>query len=283
VAIRLGCVTICFRTSPIEEALKEIRNAGFSVLDLAIIPGFCPHYDAATTPEAQWPAFIELIKESGLQVPTVTCVPGDFNAEDADFDAIVRAGMANSKLATRLGARYLNINCGKAINDRSRFREHALHCAKGIKRIAQDAADMGIRITVEVPHRNRLARTLDEAEFMMEAIGEDNVYYLIDSSHTLAGGDQPHRAIRRFGERVGHVHLRDAKDEEIFLVPGDGEVDFRTFFDSLLEIHYPGVCALELEGVGETLPERRDAVLRSIRCLRTQTEGLQGLSSGTAH
>jgi len=278
VPIRLACVTICFRTSPIEEALREIRNAGFSTIDLAIIPGFCPHYDAANTPESEWPEFIDLIKQSGLEVPTVTAVPGHFNAEDADFDAIVRAGIANSKLAVRLGAQYLNIHPGKRIEDRSQFRDQALYSARGFKRIAQEAADMGMPVTLEMPHRNGLARTLDEAEFLMDAIGESNVYFLIDTSHTLAGGEQPHKAIRRFGERVVHVHIRDAIGDEIFIVPGDGEVDFRAFFDSLLEINYPGVCALELEGVAETLPERRECIRRSVEFLGTQTNEIAGVS-----
>ncbi len=47
-------------------------------------------------------------------------------------------------------------------------------------------------------------------------------------------------------------------------MPGDGEIDFEAFFASLVKATYPGVCALELEGHGETLDERRRGLRRAL-------------------
>ncbi len=274
--IRLACSTICFRSAPIEVALEEIRRLGFETLDLAVIPGFCPHFDAARQNGAEREDFVALLRQSGFRVPTVTAVPGHFNAPDADFQLIVQAGRANLKLAALLGAEGLNVNCGLPITDRSAFRTHATRAAEGLKRIAQDAAEMGLRLNVEAPHRNGLCRTLDEAQWLMDAIDEENAHFLLDVTHIQAGGATPAEAVPAMAGRIGHVHLRDGKGEDIFFVPGDGAIDFRAFFQALEHSSYAGHCAFELEGVGETLAERRASLERALQFTLSQTGAVTG-------
>lgn len=276
-AIRLACSTICFRSAPIEVALEEIRRFGFEALDLAVIPGFCPHFDAARQNGAEREDFVALIRRSSFRVPTVTAAPGHFNAPEADFQLIVQAGRANLKLAALLGAEGLNVNCGLPIVDRSAFRAHATQAAKGLKRIAQDAAEMGLRLNIEAPHRNGLCRTLDEAQWLMDAIDEENANFLLDVTHVQAGGATPAEAVHAMAGRIGHVHLRDGKGEDIFFVPGDGEIDFRAFFQALEESGYAGHCAFELEGVGETMAERRTSLERALQFVLSQTDAVRGL------
>ncbi len=277
--LRLACSTICFRSAPIETALAEIARFGFEALDLAVIPDFCPHFDAARQNGAEREDFVALLRQSGFRVPTVTAVPGNFNAPEADFQFIVQAGRANLKLAALLGAEGLNVNCGLPITDRTQFREHAAHEAQGLKRIAQDAAEMGLRLNVEAPHRNGLCRTLDEARWLLEAIGEDNVHFLLDVTHVQAGGATPAEAVQALAGRIGHVHLRDGRGEDIFYVPGDGEIDFRAFFAALERAEYAGYAAFELEGVGETLAERRASLGRALRFTLAQTGAVNGLGA----
>jgi len=221
--------------------------------------------------------FVALIRQSGFRTPAVTSVPGNFNAPDADFQLVAQAGRANLKLAALLGAEGLNVNCGSPITDRSAFREHAALVARGLKRIAQDAAEMGLRLNVEAPHRNGLCRTLEEAQWLMDAIDEENVSFLLDVTHIQAGGATPAEAVRAMAGRIGHVHLRDGKGEDICYVPGDGEIDFRAFFQTLERSGYNGYCAFELEGVGETLPERRASLERALQFIVAQTGAVTGL------
>lgn len=277
--INLACSTICFRTSSIAEALDEIGRAGFDTLDLAVIPDFCPHFDAARQNGAEREDFVALIRRSGFRVPTVTTVPGNFNAPDADFQLIVQAGRANLKLAALLGAEGMNVNCGLPIVDRSQFREHAAMQAKGLKRIAREAAEMGLRLNVEGPHRNGLCRTMDEAMWLMEEIGEENAWFLLDVTHIQAGGATPVEAVEKMAGRIGYVHLRDGKGEDIFHVPGDGDIAFRPFFRALEDGGYGGHCALELEGVGETLVERRASLRRALAHILTQADAVTGVQA----
>jgi sugar phosphate isomerase/epimerase len=98
---------------------------------------------------------------------------------------------------------------------------------------------------------------------LLDAIDEPAVSHLLDVSHVHAGGGRATDAVAAFGRRIGHVHLRDARGDDIFHLPGDGEVDFRAFFAALDHSGYDGACAIELEGRAETLDERRSALARS--------------------
>ena len=279
-AIHLTCSTICFRNQPLDVMLDEIRRAGFLGLDLALVPGFCDPIDVLGASPGERQAFVARVRDAGFALPTLTVVPGSFNAPGADADAIARNAALFLDLAAQLGIPAVNINCGQPIQDRSRFREHAVLQAHGLRRIARMAAASRIALNVEAPHRNGLCRTLDEAFFLIDEIGEGNVRFLLDTSHVLAGGASPADAVVHFGSRLGCVHLRDGRGELIFLVPGDGEIDFRGFFAALEAARYAGPCALELEGHGETVEERRAGVARALCHLLTQGEAFTGLAGG---
>jgi sugar phosphate isomerase/epimerase len=281
-AIHLTCSTICFRNQPLDVMLDEIRRAGFLGLDFALVPGFCYPFDVLGASPGERRAFVARIRDAGFALPTLTVVPGSFDAPDADADAIVHNAGIFLEVATELGISAVNVNCGLPIQDRSRFREHAVRQARGLGRIARLAAGSGITLNVEAPHRNGLCRTLDEAFFLVDAVGEDNVRFLLDTTHVLAGGASPVDAVARFGSRLGCVHLRDGRGEFIFLVPGEGEIDFGAFFAALEKSGYAGPCALELEGHGETVEERRGGVARALRYLLTQGATFTGLAGPAA-
>ncbi len=276
-AIRLACSTSTFRILPLREALGEIRAAGLTAIDLVTIPGFCPHFDPLRAREQDWQQLHSMLAEHGLQVTGVTAVPGDFNQPGVDPQVILRRADAYLRLASELGVPALNVHCGLPVADRNGFREHAVRQAQGLKKIAQRAEARGLRLNVEAPHRNGLCRSLDEAEFLLNEIGEDNVDILLDTSHLVAARVKPEEAVWRFRERIGYVHLRDARGQNVFLTPGEGEVNFARFFQALEEVDYGGWCAIELEIRSDSVEERRGALRRALDYLLEQTEVASGV------
>jgi sugar phosphate isomerase/epimerase len=263
-----ACATICFRYTSIDVALEEIIAAGFDTIDLAVVPGFCPHFDAANSTGRERDDFVRLVRNSGLAVPTVTAVPGYFNGPDVNVQLVLHAAVANLKLAALLNACSLNVNGGLPIDDRSKFIENALPVASGLKRMAQEAARFGLNLNVEVPHRNGLCRTLEEAEFVLDRIAENNVYMLLDVTHVQAGNAHLDDAVRRFAGRIGHVRLRHTGGENILLPPGDGDIQLRPFFAALKQSGYQNYCALEFES-GNSLAERRQNLQRAWQAIGT--------------
>jgi hypothetical protein len=73
-AIRLACSTICFRTEPIEVALREIEALGFETLGLATVTGFCDHFEIER-PGPERDAFVATVLASGMRVRTLPRFP----------------------------------------------------------------------------------------------------------------------------------------------------------------------------------------------------------------
>jgi sugar phosphate isomerase/epimerase len=75
----------------------------------------------------------------------------------------------------------------------------------------------------------------------------------LDPSHgVLYGNLDAGWIVRQWGERIAHIHLKDAVGEPVigrFLFPllGEGNVDWAEFFRALDEIDYRGFCSVEFE------------------------------------
>src|SRR5438876_777760 len=58
-------------------------------------------------------------------------------------------------------------------------------------------------------HGGTYVETPDELEQLMAATDPEVVGICLDTGHYLMGGGEPVTALRRYGERVRHVHLKD--------------------------------------------------------------------------
>ena len=89
--------------------------------------------------------------------------------------------------------------------------------------------------------------------YLMDAVGGRWHKVNLDPSHgVLYGNLDVGWVVRQWGERIGHVHLKDAvgvPEMGKFLFPllGEGLVDWSAFFAALDEIGYTGFCSVEFE------------------------------------
>jgi sugar phosphate isomerase/epimerase len=89
---------------------------------------------------------------------------------------------------------------------------------------------------------------------LLEHFESKNLAVNLDPSHLVLYGNDPAWAISRLGDRVQHVHVKDAIGRpgilgEDFAFPflGEGMVDWRSFFDALKKVEYSGYLSLEFE------------------------------------
>ena len=69
-----------------------------------------------------------------------------------------------------------------------------------------------------------------------------------DTAHLAAGGGDPAELIRRYPDRVRHVHLKDVSlDPFAFLPLGQGVIDFADVRAALSEVGYDGWLIVELD------------------------------------
>jgi sugar phosphate isomerase/epimerase len=124
----------------------------------------------------------------------------------------------------------------------------------------------GVKFALEV-HPTEIAFDLWSAERALEAIDHDSFGFNFDPSHLMWQGIDPAKFIRRFPDKIFHVHMKDTAvntDGEAgilgshlpfgdhrrgwdFRSPGRGQVDFEEIVRALNDIRYTGPLSVEWE------------------------------------
>ena len=128
----------------------------------------------------------------------------------------------------------------------------------------------GVRFALEV-HPTEIAFDIWTAERAIEAVGGHEAFgFNFDPSHLIWQGVDPARFVDRFGDRIFHVHMKDAAttldgDSGIlsshlafgdrrrgwdFRSVGRGDVDFESIIRALNRIGYSGPLSVEWEDCG---------------------------------
>lgn len=106
------------------------------------------------------------------------------------------------------------------------------------------AREHGLRACYH-PHLGTIAQSPVQIEqvFAHTAIG-----FCPDTAHLAAGGGDPAQLIRRYGDRIRHVHLKDVVLSPLAFTPlGEGELNFEEILAAVREIGYDGWLMVELD------------------------------------
>lgn len=124
--------------------------------------------------------------------------------------------------------------------------------------------EYGISLTFH-HHMGTVVQNPDEVERMMEHTDPEYVSLLFDTGHFAYCGADPLEMVKKYINRIKHVHLKDlraevvekVKKEELsfldgvrlgtFTVPGDGCIDFDPIFKVLEDHDYEGYMLVEAE------------------------------------
>jgi len=157
-----------------------------------------------------------------------------------------------------------------------------------INKVGKETLKNGVR-TVVHPHLNGLIENREQIDKFMEYSDPEYVCLCPDSGQNYLAGFSAADVIRTYGERIGLVHLKDAKAEfevldkrdwvhgkgwmiaksrdDMFVWEkdrryvdlGNGEVDLKDYVKALKEIKYDGWIIVEADGEGSMNP-RESAV-----------------------
>lgn len=134
----------------------------------------------------------------------------------------------------------------------------------GLNRLGKIAKEKGMVLTFH-HHMGTVVQTEEEIDRFMASVDPDLVYLLFDSGHLSFAGIDPEKILRKYVDRVRHVHLKDLRKDVVersrnekwsflkgvregtFTVPGDGDVDFGPILQILEEADYQGWIVVEAE------------------------------------
>jgi len=175
---------------------------------------------------------------------------------------------------------------GSAGFDDKQWRE-AVTTLNAVARALRDELSMTV---VVHHHAGTFVETPQEIDRLLAETDPELVGLLLDTGHAVYGGADPLDVLRRHGERVRYVHLKDVRAAElarvrttdipmaeawrrgVFCPLGEGVVDFPRVVESLRSRDYDGWLIVEQDVVpdedGRLEPEPFDSARRSRRYLR---------------
>lgn len=258
--IPLGCSTLGFRLDPLDVALAEIGAQGFHLVDLAMYPGYCPHFNPVTASPDERLALAADLERRGLTVATLNAGEG-LLGDPASRETAMEYARASLRLAKDLGAYGVTMQSGVEPPP-GEWLAVARGVADDLRILGDEAAALGLELTLEL-HKSMLMASQQEAVDLMDLVAHPAVGVAIDPSHATYAGENVAAIARTLGPLVKHVHLRDARGKDIMVVPGDGEVDFADLAAALAEIGYERAAVIELEYSAARAPEVRPDLARA--------------------
>jgi len=125
--------------------------------------------------------------------------------------------------------------------------EHA-HLVAGVQQIAGRAAELGLRVAMEVLNRyeSHLLNTAAQALAFVEQVGAPNVGILLDAYHMNIEEADPAGAILDVGDRLFLFHAADSNRQTV----GRGHTDFQAIARALRRVGYQGDVIIECTAAG---------------------------------
>ena len=134
----------------------------------------------------------------------------------------------------------------------------------GLNILGKIAVERGFKLCFH-HHMGTVVQTSEETDRMMANTDPRYVFLCYDTGHFTFAGEDPLTMLKKYSNRIGHVHLKDMRLDVVkqvsennwsflqavrngaFTVPGDGDVDFDPIFKVLDDAGYEGWLLVEAE------------------------------------
>jgi len=299
--MKLGFVSAIFGDLNLEEVLGFAAEAGFATVELMCWPAGqadrryagVTHLDVASFSDADAQRVHALLKKNAVSISGLGYYPNPLVADEREAEVCIGHLKKVISAAQKLGLNQVNTFIG---------RDHTRSVADNWKifderwpGIVQHAESCHVRLGIENcpmlfsgdqwPGGKNLAVSPKIWRTMFEKIPSRNFGLNYDPSHFIWQFMDPVKPMREFGDRIFHVHAKDARvyrdklDEVGILatpleyhapkLPGLGEVDWGAFFAALTEVRYHGAVCIEVEdrAYEGSLADRKRALIQSQRYL----------------
>jgi inosose dehydratase len=216
-----------------EQAVRDIAAAGYTGTEM---------FDGNLAAYADRPDELRgLLAENGVELVSVYTGAG-FVYPDVLPDELDKVRRA-CELAATFGAERLVVG-GGARRAAGTTPEDYDRLASALDQVHELARQHELTASYH-PHLTTVVESPEELE---QLLPRTQIAFCPDTAHLAAGGGDPAALIRRYGDRVAHVHLKDvALDPVEFLPLGQGSLDFRDILSAVREAGYDSWLIVELD------------------------------------
>jgi len=217
----------------IERAVSDIAAAGYAGIEM---------FDGNLFDYADRPEELQgLLSDAGLELASAY-TGGNFIYSEILDEELVRVTRA-AKLAQLFGAGSLVVGGGARRSSGTRPEDYQA-LGSALDQVCDIAEAHGL-VACYHPHLTTIVESPDELDRLMPLT---RMAFCPDTGHLAAGGGDPAALIRRYGNRLQHVHLKDVRLEPLEFVPlGQGSIDFSDVLAAVHETGYDGWLMVELD------------------------------------
>ncbi|MGN6272711.1 MAG: sugar phosphate isomerase/epimerase family protein [Protaetiibacter sp.] len=227
-----------FDATGIRLAAEKTKRAGFDLIEFPLMDPFS--FDVAAARGA--------LDEHGLQVSASLGLSEatDISSEDASVVAAGEALLLQAvDVLAELGGTYF---CGVIYSAMKKYMEPATpqgiaNSQRVIARVADHAAERGVRVAVEVVNRyeTNILNTSRQALAYLAEIDRPNLGVHLDTYHMNIEESDMFAPVLDAAAALHYVHIGESHRGYL----GTGSVDFDTFFRALARLDYQGPITFE--------------------------------------
>lgn len=216
-----------------ERAIADIGSLGYEGVEMfdGNVADFAGRPDELRT----------LLDRAGVELVSVY-TGGNYIYDDLLPEEIHRATRA-AELAQQFGAQSLIVG-GGARRASGTIDADYVKLASTLDRLTDIAAEHDL-LACYHPHLTTIVESPDELDRLLP---NTRIGFCPDTAHLAAGGGDPAELIRRYADRLRHVHLKDVRLNPLTFLPlGQGDIEFTDVLRALHESGYDGWLLVELD------------------------------------
>jgi len=254
--------TISFEDYPVEEALRLMRDAGCTRVEMWI-----GHLKRCRT-DALCEAFVMFAKEElDLEMGALNVVGEPYFkpfGTDEELEATLEGLKKDMRLALSLGVQDVLIWEGvrpKGTSDSECEQRLLPRLIEMFQAVVKFAKPHNARFLVE-PHPFTVGMNEKFLIKLCDALDPAHFGVLYDCCHYGVGQPKDYvGSIHRLGRRIRHIHFSDSDQvtSELHYAPGTGKMDLQAIVKAFKEIKYDGTLTLDLYGNPTPVYAARDS------------------------
>lgn len=265
----LSCNSGLLHTYSVEQAIDILVEHGYQAIDISLelappfLPPPRPHMSSGADASRRR-AVRDYARQAGIAIGALNAHTNVIHGDPAVRRENIEFIRGALHLASDMDVPYVISGCGVKLfyGWESAYWDW---CLAALRELTEEAERLGVMILIEAasPYGS-LVHNLARLQKLLNTDGLQSLGVLFDPAHYHVRGDSVLDAYLALGDRVKHMHAKDARgNSEDFGFPplGQGDIDFDRLIGAMIENGFSGYISVEYEAMAWGYPDNPRQVL----------------------